>query len=251
MRLSTVLLSKVGDLTKKYSNLPESYIKRAMEQVYWRTPRRIQYLNRVVKKKKYYFSVHRPWTGEFQDENAPGTMRRKIFVEPVREWKFFKGDRVEIMTGDDKGKQGIIVQVFQERNWVIVEGLNTYLRTFGKTKEFPGILMRWEAPLLVTDEVKLVDPSDLKAADVEWRYTESGEKVRVSLRTGHIIPVPKAAEETYDYKTKSTYKESEKDTQDSELSKITFKPSLQTFQMDIMNQMGIKEDRVPHKSYWY
>lgn len=33
MRLTTALFSKVGDLTKKFSNLPESYIKRSMEQV--------------------------------------------------------------------------------------------------------------------------------------------------------------------------------------------------------------------------
>lgn len=39
-----------------------------------------------------------------------------------------RGDRVEIMVGKDKGKQGIISQVIQERNWVIVEGLNTHLR---------------------------------------------------------------------------------------------------------------------------
>lgn len=33
MRLPGALLSKVGELTKKFSNLPESYIKRSMEQV--------------------------------------------------------------------------------------------------------------------------------------------------------------------------------------------------------------------------
>lgn len=47
---------------------------------------------------------------------------------------------------------------------------------------------------------------------VEWRYTEEGEKVRVSTRTGRIIPIPKLAEETPDYKTKSTYAEQDKDT---------------------------------------
>jgi hypothetical protein len=31
---------------------------------------------------------------------------------------WFRGDIVEILTGDDKGKQGYIIQVIQERNWV-------------------------------------------------------------------------------------------------------------------------------------
>ncbi|PSN38819.1 putative 39S ribosomal protein L24 [Blattella germanica] len=242
MRLTSSILSKVGELTKQYSNLPEAYIKRAMEQVYWKTPKAPQYLNRTVARKKFRFTTNRPWTAAFAHQNQPGTIRKKIFVEPIKNWSFFKGDR---------GKQGIVSQVIQERNWVIVEGLNCHLRIIGKTKDFPGIYIRSEAPLLVTTQVKLVDPSDLQSSEIEWRYTESGEKVRVSVRTGRIIPIPKAAEETYDYKTKASYKESEKDTKDEDLTKITFEPLLKTFEMDIMDRMGIKEDRIPGKTYWY
>ncbi|KAJ9587133.1 hypothetical protein L9F63_028295 [Diploptera punctata] len=215
MRLSARLLCKVGDLTKQYSNLPESYIKRSMEQVYYRYPKGIQYFKKEVKRRKYHFSEHRPWTAEFKEENAPRKQMKKVFLEPIREWKIFKGDRVEILTGDDKGKQGI---------WKV---LNCQLKKIGWSKGFPGIMIKSEKPLLVTSEVKLVDPSDLnlKLYEFEWRFTESGEKVRVSLRTGRIIPMPHAAQETYDYKTKSTYKESVKDTKDEEVTEITYKPS--------------------------
>lgn len=58
-------------------------------------------------------------------------------------------------------------------------------------------------------------------------------------------------EETKDYKTKATYKEQPKDTGAEVIKEITFKPKLKTFEMDIMESMGIKEDRVPHKTYWY
>lgn len=68
---------------------------------------------------------------------------------------------MEILVGKDKGKQGIVVEIIQERNWVLVEGLNTYLRVMGKSRNFPGILIKQEAPLLVTSEVALVDPSDM------------------------------------------------------------------------------------------
>lgn len=33
MKFTQILFTKVGDLTKKFSNLPESYIKKSMEQV--------------------------------------------------------------------------------------------------------------------------------------------------------------------------------------------------------------------------
>lgn len=105
--------------------------------------------------------------------------------------------------------------------------------------------------MLVTSEVRLVDPSDLVGTSIEWRFTEDGQRVRVSERTGRIIPLPASIEETIDYKTRATYKEQPKDTIAAAVSEITFEPRLCTFEMDIMEKMGIKEDRIPPKSYWY
>lgn len=64
-------------------------------------------------------------------------------------WSWFRGDRVQILTGRDKGKQGIINQVIEERNWVFVEGLNWKYITYGDDKDFPGVVAREERPLLV------------------------------------------------------------------------------------------------------
>ncbi|XP_019868916.1 probable 39S ribosomal protein L24, mitochondrial [Aethina tumida] len=252
MRLTQILFSKVGKYSKDFSNLPDRYIKRSMEQVYWKNPKGPQYKpNAVVQRKKFNFGVDRPWTAQFRQDNSPGKYHRKVFVEPVKEWSFFRGDRVEVLVGKDKGKQGIIKQVIQERNWVIVEGLNCELEVIGDDKEFAGVYVQNEKPLLVTSEVALVDPSELTATPIEWRYTEEGEKVRVSTRTGRIIPIPPSSEETIDYKTKSTYKEQPKDTKADDVTEITFAPKLCTFEMDVMQSMGITEDRIPPKSYWY
>lgn len=35
------------------------------------------------------------------------------------------------------------------------------------------------------------------------------------------------------------------------MKQITFSPLLKTFEMEIMDNMNIKEDRVPVPSYWY
>lgn len=191
MRISNILFSRVGKWSKQYSNLPDRYIKRAMEQVYWRNPKGINYRpGAVVQRKKFYFGVHRPWTAEFRNDNAPGTLKPKVFIEPIKEWNFFRGDRVEILVGiiyikcceceficnyilvgKDKGKQGIVKHIFEERNWVIVGGLNCKLKQIGRDKkrEFEGIWIQEEQPLLITNEVALVDPSDLAPTTVEWR----------------------------------------------------------------------------------
>jgi len=242
----------VSKETIKYSNLPESYIKRATEQIEWKNPEHgPQYVKGKVRERpwnRFYMGEHRPWTKEFQNENQPGTWKDRVLVEPLKDWFFFKGDVVEIMTGKDKGKQGLVNYVVRERNWVYVEGLNTKY----ETHQIGGKLMyKREKPLLVTGDVKLVDAKDNQPTEVEWRYTEGGERVRVSVRTGRLLPIPILDEETPQYKTKDTYIEQPKDTVSEDVMENTFKPSLATFDMAIMQSCGIQETRVPKKSYWY
>ncbi|KAJ8678622.1 hypothetical protein QAD02_014409 [Eretmocerus hayati] len=245
------IMKLIGEHSKRYANLPDSFIKRKMERIYWKTPGFPKYLPRTIQRKKFRFGLHRPWTNEFRLEHPDGIIHPTNHVEPIKEWSFFRGDRVEILVGPDKGKQGYVKVIYQERNWVIVEGLNTVLEYMGKTKTYPGVPMRKEMPLLVTEDIQLVDPADLKPTNIEWRYTEDGEKVRVSLRTGRIIPIPPSHDETVDYKQPMTYVEGDKDTKKADVEKITFQPKLKTFEMDIMDTMGIKEDRVRKPTYWY
>uniref|UniRef100_A0A0K8UYZ3 Large ribosomal subunit protein uL24m n=1 Tax=Bactrocera latifrons TaxID=174628 RepID=A0A0K8UYZ3_BACLA len=221
-------------------------------KVYWKTPSGLpNYTKCTVERKRFRYTTNRPWTGQFRQQNMPGTIRKKVFLNPVDEWGFFRGDRVEVLVGKDKGKQGIVTQVISERNWVMVEGLNWHYRTVGAEEGFPGILIKSESPLDVTKDVRLVDPSDLQGTEFEWRFTEEGEKVRVSARTGRLIPIPETNNQTHDYKTPGAYIEREKDTTAAVVSEITFQPKLSTFEMDIMEEMGIEEERTPKKTYWY
>lgn len=247
MRLTSLLL-KASKLPKDYANFPESYVKRVLAQVEWRTPKGPQYRPAVIQRKKYYYGLARPWQAEFWSENMAGVPSRHVYVEPIV-WTVFKGDRVEILVGKDKGKQGIVNYIVKERNWVCVEGLNCEYRTVNSAGTTQ--VMKTEMPLLVTTQIALVDPTDNKPTKVEWRYTEDGEQVRVSVRSGRIVPIPLMAEETYDYKSKSAYAEQAKDTKAKELEKITFVPKLKTFEQEIMEEHGINENRIPAKTYWY
>lgn len=57
---------ELGEVSKKYANFPDEYIKRSMEQVYWKTPRGApQYMQRTMERKKFRFTTNRPWTGQF------------------------------------------------------------------------------------------------------------------------------------------------------------------------------------------
>lgn len=47
------------------------------------------------------------------------------------------------------------------------------------------------------------------------------------------------------------FSEQPKDTKAKDVEKITYKPKLLTFEQEIMQDMGIKEDNEPCKTYWY
>ncbi|XP_060676819.1 large ribosomal subunit protein uL24m [Hemiscyllium ocellatum] len=198
----------------------------------------------------YRYGMSRPWTVTAQKRNPPGRQRRKVFVEPLAqdEWKIFRGDTVEILKGKDAGKQGKVNQVIRARNWVVLEGLNTHYRYVGKSGDHWGTYIASEAPLLLHD-VALVDPSDRKPTTVDWRYTEEGEKVRVSTRSGRIIPKP--VFQRRDGVVPEQWKDGPKDTSVEDTLEKTFTPVLKTFEEDVMEKMGISESSRPRKSYWY
>ena len=57
-----------------------------------------------------------------------------------------KGDMVEVITGDDKGKTGKVLQVLADR--ALVEGLNFVKKHMRKTQDNPqGGVFEKEAPI--------------------------------------------------------------------------------------------------------
>ncbi|XP_029437561.1 39S ribosomal protein L24, mitochondrial [Rhinatrema bivittatum] len=198
----------------------------------------------------YRYGMSRPWTMAAQKRNPPGKKRRKIFVEPLskEDWQVYRGDTVEILAGKDMGKQGKIVQIIRARNWVVLEGLNTHYRYIGRSGDYRGTYIASEAPLLLS-QISLIDPTDRKPTEVEWRYTEEGERVRVSTRTGRIIPKPMY--QRRDGIIPEQWQDGPKDTSVDDALEMTYKPSLKTFEEEIMERMGIVEARRARKSYWY
>lgn len=205
-------------------------------------------------KKDWYYDENRPWTTNFQNNNAPRhkqQVKKKQILVPPEKWDVYVGDRVQLLAGRDKGKQGLIKMIVKERNWVFVEGLNCKYKTEEILKGVWSCSKK-ESPLLVT-QVQLVDPGDEKPCETEWRFTGDGEKVRVSTRSGRILGTPDSA--TYIHETNiinpATYAESNKDMKESDLLEITYKPHLKTFEQDCMEKAGIVETRKRAKTYWW
>ena len=99
--------------------------------------------------------------------------------------KIKKGDRVVILAGKDKGRQGAVLKVMPKEERVVVEGLNLVQRHTRPTKADPqGGIKSKEAALHVSN-VAIVD-SKGKPTRVGFRV-EGDKKVRVAKTTGEVI----------------------------------------------------------------
>ena len=99
--------------------------------------------------------------------------------------KIRKGDRVMVLAGKDKGRQGSVLKVFPKDERVLVEGLNIVHRHTKPTQTDPqGGIKNKEAPLHVSN-VAIVDSAG-KATRVGFRV-EGDKKVRFAKTTGEVI----------------------------------------------------------------
>lgn len=99
--------------------------------------------------------------------------------------KIKKGDRVVVLTGKDKGRQGNVLKVLPQEQRVVVEGLNIVQRHTRPTQFDPqGGIKNKEAPLHVSN-VAVVD-SKGKPTRVGFRV-EGDKKVRFAKTTGEVI----------------------------------------------------------------
>ena len=99
--------------------------------------------------------------------------------------KIKKGDRVVVLTGKDKGRQGSVLKVLPKESRVVVEGLNMVQRHTRPSQGDPqGGIKNKEAPLHVSN-VAIVD-SKGKATRVGFRM-EGDKKVRFAKTTGEVV----------------------------------------------------------------
>jgi large subunit ribosomal protein L24 len=95
-----------------------------------------------------------------------------------------KGDRVVVIRGNDKGKQGKIVRVIPERDMVVIEGVNLVKKHLAATPQRPGGILEVEAPLHAS-KVMPLDPQTGKRTRVKFE-TKDGKKLRIA-KSGAVI----------------------------------------------------------------
>ena len=102
--------------------------------------------------------------------------------------KIKTGDKVRILTGKDKGKEGVVLQVFTELNRLVVEGINISTKHLRRRGQTAGQQIHFPAPLHVSN-VSIISSKTGKTGRVGYKFIGSGDtrkKVRVVHSKGTV-----------------------------------------------------------------
>jgi large subunit ribosomal protein L24 len=101
--------------------------------------------------------------------------------------KIRKGDRVRVLSGKDKGKEGEVMRSLPREGKVIVDGVNVARKSQRPTRTTQqGGIIDKDMPIQVSN-VALVCPACGKPTRVGFTIDKSGQKARVCKKCGGEI----------------------------------------------------------------
>lgn len=96
---------------------------------------------------------------------------------------FKVGDKVVVITGKDKGKEGKIIKTLKNDNKVVVEGINIVTKHVKPSAQNEnGGIIKVEAPIHVSN-VMILDPKTKKRTRIAHEIDENGKKHRISVKS--------------------------------------------------------------------
>ena len=99
--------------------------------------------------------------------------------------KLKTGDKVVVIAGSNKGKEGKITKVLDDK--VVVEGVNLRKRHLKpKNNNGTGEIVETEAPIHVSN-VQVIDPKSKKASRVGFDVDKNGKKIRIAKKSHEKI----------------------------------------------------------------
>src|SRR5216117_3839074 len=115
--------------------------------------------------------------------------RRVRGTEPARyKLHLAKGDRVRVISGDDRGKEGKILRVFPKKFRVVVEGVNIVKKhKRATTPQGQSGIIEFPASIAASN-VMLLDPKSGAPTRVRRRHDKEGKLERIAVKSGQPIP---------------------------------------------------------------
>ncbi|QHQ33808.1 50S ribosomal protein L24 [Algicella marina] len=99
--------------------------------------------------------------------------------------KLRKGDKVVVLAGKDKGKEGEITQVLTKAGKAVVAGANTAIRHTKQSQNNQGGRIPQDMPIDLSN-LALVDPKDGGPTRVGFKM-DGDKKVRYAKKSGEVL----------------------------------------------------------------
>ena len=103
--------------------------------------------------------------------------------------KFKKGDKIIVTQGKDKGRKGVIEDIFPKKNSILVQGMNMYKKHVKGHQVQKGGIYDVPRPLAFS-KIALICPSCQKKTRVGFKQVGE-EKVRVCKKCNREIKFKK------------------------------------------------------------
>ena len=98
-----------------------------------------------------------------------------------------KGDTVEVMSGNDRGRRSTVLSVIRDKDRVLVEGVNMRKHHTRPSQRDPqGGIVEREASINVSN-VMVVGPKTELPTRIRRKKLENGNNVRISVRSCEMI----------------------------------------------------------------
>ncbi len=98
-----------------------------------------------------------------------------------------KGDTAIVISGNDKGKKGKVLEVLKDKNRAIIEGANIMTKHVKPSAKHPeGGIEKTEAPIHISN-IMLVNPSTGEPTRIVRKKDADGKLQRFSKKTGEVI----------------------------------------------------------------
>lgn len=99
---------------------------------------------------------------------------------------FKTGDKVVVISGKDRSKEGKIIKILKDENKVIVEGINVVKKHIKPNGNGAGSITEMEAPIHASN-VMIVDPKTGKRTRIGHTTDKKGKKVRCTKKSNTSI----------------------------------------------------------------
>jgi large subunit ribosomal protein L24 len=97
-----------------------------------------------------------------------------------------KGDKVVVIAGSSKGKEGTVLRVLRDENRVLVEGVNMVKKHVKPNGEQSGSIIEIEAPIHISN-VMILDPKTKKPTRIGHTTNKAGKKVRFAKKSNENL----------------------------------------------------------------